>query len=73
MKSNVSDVKVLIWTSPEAEYTVGTHDAEFTESYSEDIEGDSYMAFDYTALTAKQMTDVIYARAYADANGLEII
>ena len=71
VRSNVSDVKILIWTSPEATYTVGTHDDEITESYSEDIDGVSHMIFDYTELTAKQMTDVIYACAYSQVNGVD--
>lgn len=69
--SNVSDVKILIWTSPESEYTVGTHDSEITEYYTEDIGGVSHMIFDYTKLTAKQMTDVVYARAYAVVDGVD--
>ena len=28
VKQGTSDVKILIWTSPEAEYTVGTHDSD---------------------------------------------
>lgn len=71
LKSNVSDVKILIWTAPEAEYTVGTHDDEITEYYTEDIDGVSHMIFDYTELTAKQMTDVVYARAYAQVDGVD--
>ena len=71
LKSNVSDVKILIWTAPEAEYIVGTHDDEITEYYTEDIDGVSHMIFDYTELTAKQMTDVVYARAYAQVDGVD--
>ena len=71
VKSNVSDVKILIWTSPEAEYSVGTHDDEITEYYTEDINGVSHMIFDYTELTAKQMTDVVYARAYSQVDGVD--
>ena len=71
VNSNVSDVKILIWTSPEAEYTVGTQDDEITDFYNEDINGIEHKIFDYTKLTAKQMTDVIYARAYSRANGVD--
>ena len=70
VKSNVSDVKLLVWTAPEAEYTVGTHDDEITESYVDEIDGVSYMIFDYTKLAAKQMTDVIYTRAYTEVDGV---
>lgn len=71
VKSNVSDVKILIWTAPETEYTVGTHDDEITEYYAEDIDGVSHIIFDYTELTAKQMADVIYARAYSQVDGVD--
>lgn len=67
--SNVKDVKVLIWTEPQAEYKVGTQDYELTSVGSEVIGEKSYMIFDFTKLVAKQMTDVVYARAYAEANG----
>ena len=71
VKSNVSNVKMLIWTSPESEYTIGTHDSEITEYYTENINGVSHMIFDYTELSAKQMTDVIYARAYVQVDGAD--
>ncbi len=66
VKSNTADVKLLIWTSPEKEYTVGTQDAEIAEYYEEDIGGVPHKIFDYTELVAKQMTDVVYARAYSN-------
>ena len=69
VKSNVSDVKLLIWTSPEAEYVIGTEDYEITAYYNDDIEGASHMIFNYTELVAMQMTDVIYARAYTQSGG----
>ena len=71
VKSNVSNVKILVWTSPESEYTVGTHDSEITEFYTEEINGVSYLIFDYTELSAKQMADVVYARAYAQVDGVD--
>ena len=70
VKTDVADVKLLIWTSPEAEYTVGTHDDEITEYYTDTINGVEYMIFDYTELAAKQMADVVYARAYAEVDGV---
>lgn len=71
VKSNTADVKVLIWTSSEKEYTVGTQDAEITEYYEEDIGGEPHKIFDYTELAAKQMTDVVYARAYSNMDGVD--
>ena len=69
--SNVADVKLLIWTEPQTDYTVGTHDSEITEYYTENIGGTPHMVFDYTALSAKQMADVVYARAYAEVDGVD--
>ena len=71
VKSNVSDVKLLLWTSAEEEYTVGTHDDEITAYVTESIGGVEHYVFDYTALSAKQMTDVVYARAYAQIDGTD--
>ena len=72
VEADVSDVKVLIWTAPEADYIVGTQDDEITAYYTEEIGGVSHKIFDYTKLAAKQMTDVIYARAYAKVNGADV-
>ena len=63
LDSNVDDVKLLVWTSPEEEYVIGTQDSELTP-YLGEIEGETYKMFDYP-IFAKQMTDVIYVRAYA--------
>ena len=71
VNSTVSEVRILIWTSPKAEYTFGTHDSEIAKYYTEDIDGVSCMIFDYTDLSAKQMTDVVYARAYANVDGVD--
>ena len=71
VKSDVSDVKLLIWTSPEDEYVIGTQDDEITEYYTENIGGVPHMIFDYTELAAKQMADVVYARAYTQVDGVD--
>ena len=71
VRENEADVKLLIWTAPEAEYTIGTEDADIATYYTEEIGGVSYMIFDYTELTAKQMADVVYARAYAKVGTVE--
>ena len=71
VKSDVADVKLLIWTSPESEYVIGTQDDEITEYYTENIGGVPHMIFDYTELAAKQMADVVYARAYTQVDGVD--
>lgn len=70
VKSSVSDVKLLVWTEPQTEYTYGTQDYEITAFYTENIEGSSYMIFDFTSLVAKQMADVVYTCAYAEVDGV---
>lgn len=71
VSANVPDVKILIWTSPDSEYTVGTQDDEITEQVTQTINGTPHLVFDYTKLAAKQMTDVVYARAYANVDGVD--
>lgn len=69
--SNVADVKLLLWNEPQTEYIVGTHDVELTSVGTETINAQAYMIFDYTELVAKQMTDVVYARAYAQSDSTD--
>ena len=71
VRSDFADTKLLIWTSPKAEYTAGTQDAEITSYYTEEIDGAAHKIFDYYELCAKQMTDVVYARAYSQVDGVD--
>ena len=69
--AKAEDVCMLYYTSAKGDYT-----AENADSRSEclgfvTVEGKEYGLFRYTSLTAKQMTDVIYARAYFQKNGAE--
>lgn len=70
LAENASGAKLLIWNEPQDAYTVGTEDAVLTSEYSETISGKSHMIFDYSALYARQMADVVYARAYVEADGV---
>ena len=63
------DVKLLTWTSAQTEYTVDNAEKVITNYNTVDLPG--YMVFDYTGVSAKQMTDVIYARAYAEVDGVD--
>ena len=69
--SSDADVKVLIWTSPRSEYLIGTQDDEITAYNTQNISGVPHKVFDYNKLAAKQMADVVYARAYAQVDGEE--
>lgn len=70
-----NDVKLLIWTKPQTDgYTKGTESTVLDpQSEKVEIQGDDsleyYTAFVYDKLAAKQMTDVVYARAYVEVNG----
>lgn len=67
--SNVEDVKLLIWDEAQSEYTVGTETAQLSSVESATVNGTECLIFDYTALAAKQMTDVVYARAWVRLGG----
>ncbi len=69
LDTNVTDAKLLVWTSPEAEYVIGTQDSLLT-SYDGTVEGESYKMFNYP-LAAKQLADVIYVRAYAKVDNVD--
>ena len=65
---NDGDVRMLIWTAPQAEYVYGTQ-ADIIEPKIDTIDGVEYLVFNYTKLAAKQMTDTVYARACVEING----
>lgn len=66
---NADKVKVLIWTEPQKEYVLGTQAMVLDQIFTENINGEDHMIFNYTKLAAKQMADVIYARAYTEKDG----
>ena len=71
------DVQILVWDElpTDAEYVYGTQKAVLDLgriSTEEDVGlGAGYAVYYYEELAAKQMTDVIYARAYANVGGVE--
>lgn len=69
--TSTEETTVLLWNEPSNEYLYGTHIAELETVGNQTISGETYKVFDYTALSAKQMTDVIYARAYTVVDGEE--
>ena len=63
----VESAQLLVWTSPESEYVYGTQDKILETVGYQKIDENSdkkYWVYDYTDLSAKQMTDEIYVRAY---------
>ena len=66
----LSDVKLLVWTTPHATYEYGTQTKILSTNISDTVEEKTCAVFYYTDLAARQMTDVIYVRAYAEAQGV---
>ncbi len=64
ISSNVDGVKLLVWDSAQADYTIGTEKYTLTSDGKENINGQEYSIFSFTKLSAKKMGDVVYARAY---------
>ncbi len=68
--SNKDAVKLLIWN--EEDYLEGKPaTATLQSAYTQDINGTEYLIYNYKDLAAKQMTDVVYARAYVNESGTE--
>lgn len=65
----VTDASLLVWTEPQSEYLYGTQKAVLDDVGTQTIDGGTYYIYDYTELSAKQMTDEIYVRAYASVDG----
>ena len=71
----VDSAQLLLWTSPESEYIYGTQDKILTTVGYQKIDENSdtkYWIYDYTDLSAKQMTDEVYVRAYARVGDKDI-
>lgn len=65
----LENVTLLCWTEGQQSYTKGTETRVLHAAGTETIEEVEYLVFDYTGLSAKQMTDEIYVRAYAELDG----
>lgn len=73
------DVTLLIWTeaNKDGKYVKGTETSVLSYVAVDEIKDSSgnvigeYLIFNYSDLAAKQMTDVVYARAYAKVDGKE--
>lgn len=57
------DVRLLIFDEPQEDYTDTSKATVLNPKYLDTINGKEYIIFDYTNLAARQMTDVVYARA----------
>ncbi len=55
---------LLVWTTPQESYVYATANAVLSESGTAQKSETTYPTFSYNELSAKQMTDVVYASAY---------
>ena len=64
---NKEQIKVLVWDEPQEEYVYGDKESVVLSCYEiMDIDGKDYALFVYDKLSAKQMTDEVFAVAYYD-------
>ena len=62
--------KMLIWREAQEEYTLENAQAVLKTVGTTGIGGIRYRVFDYTGIAAKEMGDVVYARAYVEVDGV---
>ena len=65
---NKQDIQVLVWYSAPSEYNYGTQDKVLSYDRTMEINGKDYPIFVLDTLSAKQMTDEVFAVAYYDGN-----
>ena len=64
-----TDFGMLVWTEPQTEYVYGTQATVLEQTSTTEQNGVEYPVFEYAELAARQMTDVVYSRAYALVDG----
>lgn len=69
VSSSVDGAELLIWTTPQTDYTIGTQAYTLTDGESGKVNSVDCTIFDYKELAAKNMTDNVYARAHVKVGG----
>ena len=64
-------LKLLVWTAPQQDYVKGTENTVLSATDNLEKDNKTLKVFEYNKLSAKQMTDKVYARAYAVVEGVE--
>ena len=65
------DVSLLVWAQPQDDYTAGGAAAVLSPDGTAQAAGKTCLVFVYKDISAKQMTDVFYARAYTRKGGVD--
>lgn len=68
---DLTGVKLLVWTTPQTVYEYGTQQYLLSSNKTESIQGVNSLVFTFNKFAAKQMTDVVYARAYVEKSGVK--
>ena len=64
-----SNVRLLIWTEAQNDYLLGTEHCSIKYSGFSTVAEKECLIFDYKDISAKEMTDVVYARAAYEKGG----
>ncbi len=67
-KQNVS---LLIWTEAQSDYTIANKEHQLSSVGTTTVGEKTCLVFDFKELSAKQMTDDVYARAYTRLNNVD--
>lgn len=67
---NLEEIKLLVWTEPQESYTVETAKYTLDAEGTSTVSGAKCAIFNFRALAAKQMTDIVYCRAYIVKNDI---
>lgn len=69
--SDNDTLNLLIWKDAQEDYIKGTEDSSLITTDKVEKDDKTLKVFEYKNLSAKQMTDKVYARAYAVVGGIE--
>ena len=65
-----SEIQMLFWNEPQDEYILGTQDYVASTEGDKTVNGKDCLIFYSDGIAAKEMTDDVYARAYATVDGV---
>jgi len=66
---SASEIKMLFWSEPQTEYTVETAESESRANHTATVRGEECLIFYTGGISAREMNDNVYCRAYARVDG----
>lgn len=67
--TTTDETGLLVWTTPQESYVYATANSVLSESVTLKKDAVTYLTFSYNKLSAKEMTDTVYASAYVKREG----